>query len=61
MTDTDGRTDGPVIADSDIAEAEFELVFHVGAYLDRTQGPASGVRFLDMVPIRFGVSDASQH
>ncbi len=61
VTNADGRTDAPVIADSDIAEAEFELVFHVGEYLDRTQGPAGGVRFLDLVPIRFGVSDAGQH
>ena len=60
-TNADGRTDAPVIAGPDIAEAEFELVFHVGDYLDLTHGPAGTVRFLDIVPIRFGVSDAGQH
>jgi 5-hydroxyisourate hydrolase len=61
VTNADGRTDVPVIAGPDIAEAEFELIFHVGDYLDRTHGPAGTVRFLDIVPIRFGISDAGQH
>jgi len=60
-TNTDGRTDRPVIAGGDIAVASYELVFHAGAYLDRTQGQPGELRFLDIVPIRFGVSDASQH
>ena len=60
-TNADGRTDRPVIAGGDIAEAVYELVFHVGEYLNYTQGRTDRVRFLDIVPIRFGVSDASQH
>ena len=60
-TNKDGRTDTPVIAASDIAEATYELVFHAGDYLSRAHGPADGVRFLDVIPIRFGISDASQH
>jgi 5-hydroxyisourate hydrolase len=61
MTNPDGRTDAPVIGKDEIAEAAYELVFHAGAYLDRVLGPAAGIRFLDIVPIRFGVSDRSQH
>jgi 5-hydroxyisourate hydrolase len=60
-TNADGRTDAPVIPASEIAEAVYELVFHAGDYLDRVQGPAGGQRFLDTVPIRFGVSDPRQH
>ncbi|MBX2805816.1 MAG: hydroxyisourate hydrolase [Hyphomicrobiales bacterium] len=60
-TNADGRTDQPVIGGEDIAEAVYELVFHAGAYLDKTLGASDGVRFLDTIPIRFGVSDASQH
>ena len=60
-TNADGRTDKAVIAGADVAEAEYELVFHVGAYLDRVAGPAGSVRFLSVIPIRFGISDASQH
>jgi 5-hydroxyisourate hydrolase len=51
----------PIISKEDMAEAEFELVFHAGDYLNRVHGAAPGVRFLNVVPIRFGVSDASQH
>ncbi|MGF1619786.1 MAG: hydroxyisourate hydrolase [Rhodomicrobiaceae bacterium] len=60
-TNADGRTDRPVISQDDIAEAEFELLFHAGDYLNRVHGAAHGVRFLNAIPIRFGVSDASQH
>jgi len=61
VTNADGRTDAPVIGPGDIAASEFELIFHVGDYLDRLHGPAAAPRFLDRVPIRFGVGDASQH
>lgn len=60
-TNSDGRTDAPVIPASEIAEAVYELVFQAGDYLTRVHGPTDGVRFLDVIPIRFGVSDASQH
>ncbi len=60
-TNADGRTDRPVIAGGDMDVASYELVFHAGAYLDRTQGQSGELRFLDIVPIRFGVSDAARH
>lgn len=61
VTNADGRTDSPVVTATDAAEAQFELVFYAGDYLERKHGPISGVRFLDIIPIRFGISDASQH
>jgi 5-hydroxyisourate hydrolase len=60
-TNSDGRTDAPVITAGDIAETIYEFVFHAGDYLTRMHGSASVVRFLDLIPIRFGVSDVSQH
>ncbi len=60
-TNADGRTDGPVVTEAEMAAGSFELVFHAGAYLDRVHGRADGVRFLDLVPIRFGATDAGQH
>jgi 5-hydroxyisourate hydrolase len=59
-TNADGRTDVPIIAADAIAEAEFELVFHAAAYLGQF-ATSRGVPFLATIPIRFGVSDASQH
>ena len=60
-TNVDGRTDVPVIAGGDVAETSYELAFHAGTYLDSKHGVSAGVRFLDLIPIRFGITDATQH
>ena len=66
VTNADGRTDAPLLeaADSDTTTesatfkaGEYELIFHVGHYFDRTAG--AGERFLDRVPVRFTVHDAT--
>lgn len=61
VTNDDGRTDGPILPKGDFGVGEYELVFHVGAYLDQTGVRAEAPRFLDLVPIRFGISDAQAH
>ena len=50
-----------MISGEAIAAATYELVFHAGEYLDRTHGSTDGVRFLNHIPIRFGVSDPTAH
>lgn len=61
VTNTDGRTDAPMLAGADLTVGVYELVFSAGAYL-RASGQATGdVLFLDDIPIRFGVPDAGQH
>lgn len=60
-TNDDGRTDEPAIPAEEMAPGAYELTFHAGAYLDARHGPAAGPRFLDIVPIRFGVADANAH
>ncbi len=61
VTNADGRTGGPVISGGDVAEAIYELVFFAGEYHERSHGAAAGVRFLNEVPIRFGLSDSQAH
>ena len=61
VTNADGRTDAPILGKADFAPGRYELEFHVGAYLDAIGPAASGPRFLDIVPIRFGMADASAH
>ena len=61
MTNADGRTDSPILPAERFATGTYELVFQAGAYLDRTQGTTKGPRFLDEVPIRFGINDATSH
>jgi 5-hydroxyisourate hydrolase len=59
-TNADGRCDAPLLSGSALKRGEYELRFHAGAYLDG-QGRVSGRRFLDIIPIRFGVEDESAH
>lgn len=61
VTNTDGRTDAPMLAGAALTEGSYELVFCAGDYL-RATGQATGeVLFLDEIPIRFGVPDAGAH
>jgi 5-hydroxyisourate hydrolase len=61
LTNQDGRTDAPMLAGEALRAGVYELVFGAGEYL-RASGQASGaVLFLEDIPIRFGVGDASQH
>ena len=60
-TNHDGRTDAPILPKGAFATGEYELVFHAGTYLDATGTPPEAPRFLNVVPIRFGISDAAAH
>lgn len=61
VTNADGRTDGPILPVAEFAPGEYELIFHAGAYLDATGTPPEAPRFLDLIPIRFGISDPAAH
>ena len=61
VTNADGRTDEQILPAGDFAIGSYELVFHVGAYLDACGTPAETPRFLDLVPIRFGMSEQSHY
>lgn len=61
VTNQDGRCDAPILEGDAFTPSEYELVFHAGDYL-RAQGiAAQEPRFLDTIPLRFGVADANQH
>ena len=60
-TNADGRTDEQILPAGEFATGEYELVFHAGAYLDATGTPPESPRFLDVIPIRFGISDPEAH
>lgn len=58
-TNDDGRTDEPLVAEGELVPGPYELVFDVGAYFE-AQGMVEGDQpFLGLVPVRFGVADAS--
>jgi 5-hydroxyisourate hydrolase len=61
VTNDDGRTDTPVIPKGELAVGLYELLFHAGDYLDAAGLPGEAPRFLNLVPIRFGIADAAAH
>ena len=61
QTNHDGRTDGPILPVDQFQTGRYELLFYVGAYLDSIGLAAEDPRFLDEVPIRFGISDKTSH
>lgn len=54
VTNSDGRTDSPILGKDDFTLGQYELVFMAGDYLQRTQGQAV---FLSDVPIRFAMTE----
>lgn len=61
VTNSDGRTDNQILPENEFKTGVYELVFHAGAYLDATGTPPEEPRFLDEIPIRFGISDPESH
>lgn len=61
VTNADGRTDEQILPANQFETGVYELVFHAGAYLDATGTPPEDPRFLDVIPIRFGMSEASHY
>ncbi|MGF1660131.1 MAG: hydroxyisourate hydrolase [Rubrimonas sp.] len=60
-TNADGRLDAPILEGAALVAGTYELEFHAGAYL-RAQGNAlPEPLFLDVIPLRFGVSDPDAH
>ncbi len=58
-TNSDGRTDGPILPEEEFSTGAYELVFHAGDYLKSTGQCDPGKLFLDVIPIRFGMSEAA--
>lgn len=60
-TNADGRTDSQILPAEDFSPGTYELVFHAGAYFDASGTPPESPRFLDVIPIRFGMSQAAHY
>jgi 5-hydroxyisourate hydrolase len=56
VTNTDGRTDAPLLAAAEVVAGTYELVFHVSDYF-AVRGIAC--TFLSQVPIRFTITDVN--
>jgi 5-hydroxyisourate hydrolase len=61
VTNADGRAEAPLLEGAALVAGTYELRFAVGDYL-RAAGHAVGdPPFLDVVPVRFGISAPGEH
>ena len=61
ITNADGRCAAPLLEGAAMRIGAYELRFHVAAYFRARGAILPGTPFLDIVPIRFGIADASAH
>ncbi len=58
-TNRDGRTETPLLAGETMRAGHYELLFFVGDYFAARSPGVPEIRFLDQVPVRFGLADAN--
>jgi len=58
-TNTDGRTDHPLLQATEMKAGTYELLFYVGDYFAGKGVSTLKPPFLDRVPVRFGITDAN--
>ena len=61
VTNADGRVDAPLLQGSAFAIGRYELEFAIGDYFAALGVATPEPRFLDVVSLRFGISDADGH
>ncbi len=57
VTNSDGRTDAPILPEKSFKTGTYELIFFAGDYLRATGQAGAEPLFLDQVPIRFGMAE----
>ncbi|MGZ5871757.1 MAG: 2-oxo-4-hydroxy-4-carboxy-5-ureidoimidazoline decarboxylase [Bradyrhizobium sp.] len=61
VTNSDGRTDQPLIGGRPVPIGRYELMFSVGPYFAARRVPMSDPPFLDRIPLWFSVSEPEGH
>lgn len=61
VTNDDGRTDAQILPAEEFETGVYELVFHAGDYLDAIGTPPEQPRFLNIIPLQFGMSEAQHY
>jgi len=60
-TNADGRCDAPLLEGAAMEAGTYELLFSAGAWLDARNVRTPSPKFLDEIPIRFGIADVEAH
>ncbi len=58
-TNSDGRTEVPLLEGEELAVGTYELIFEIGDYFNRQDVAIPQPPFLDKVPVCFGIADPS--
>jgi 2-oxo-4-hydroxy-4-carboxy-5-ureidoimidazoline decarboxylase len=61
ITNSDGRTDAPLMGGGPLRVGVYEIEFAIGDYFRAKGVKVSSPAFLDVVPIRFGVAEPEGH
>jgi 5-hydroxyisourate hydrolase len=61
VTNADGRCDAPLLEGATFRAGVYELHFHAGDYFDAIGTELPSPKFLDVVPLRFGIADEDAH
>lgn len=59
VTNADGRTDEPPLSAAEMATGRYELLFDVAGYFRVRGTPLPEPPFLEQVPVRFAICDAT--
>ena len=60
-TNTDGRTDAPLLVDAACVAGTYELVFDTASYFRAIGTNLTDPPFLDQIPLRFSIADPAGH
>jgi hydroxyisourate hydrolase len=64
-TNSDGRTDEPLLEGADLVPGRYELAFAVGDWFAAQGAPSAGTprdeRYLDVVPVHIGLAPGVDH
>ncbi|MEM5527331.1 hydroxyisourate hydrolase [Gammaproteobacteria bacterium AS21] len=61
ITNSDGRTDKPLLDKSQFSTGRYELVFYVAEYFSAKGTQTDPIPFLDEVVLRFGIAQGEEH
>jgi len=60
-TNSDGRTETPLLQGEKFVCGVYEISFYIGDYFGMRNSQSTNNPFLNVVPVRFGIEDASTH
>jgi 5-hydroxyisourate hydrolase len=60
-TNDEGRTEGPLLSGDAFRAGTYELLFHVGEYFRSVGTKTASPPFLDLVPVRFTITEPDGH